>query len=74
MRGKKLYKCQMKSLGGFFSCFSHKTYLFFYGMGVKNCKNVKCQSLVRFFPGFLIKLTYDRVEGIWGGEDPHFEF
>ena len=27
-----------------------------------------------FFPIFLIKLTYDRVEGIWGGEDPHFEF
>ena len=27
-----------------------------------------------FFPVFLIKLTYDRVEGIWGGEDPHFEF
>ena len=46
---------------------------FFYGMGEKIVK-MSNDKFGSFFPVFLIRLTYDPIEGIWGGEDPHFEF
>ena len=51
--------------------FASVTFSMVWGEKIVKMSNDKFGS---FFPVFLIKLTYDPIEGIWGGEDPHFEF